>query len=177
EAGTGVSTMVHAAAKTREPVSQGLAATIEPFFDTMVVSSVTALVIVVTGAYQLEGVSDIQMTSAAFGSVIWWFPYILAICVLLFAFTTIISWSYYMSRVWAFLAGYSRLSMYTYRILFCVAVIPGAVLDIQQIIDFIDSLVVLITIPNIIGLYILAPTIKRDLQDYLGRMANETSKL
>lgn len=82
-----------------------------------------------------------------------------------------------MSRVWAFLAGYSRLSMYTYHILFCVAVIPGAVLDIQQIIDFIDSLVVLITIPNIIGLYILAPTIKRDLQDYLGRMANETSKL
>ena len=177
EAGTGVSTMVHAAAKTREPVSQGLAATIEPFFDTMVVSSMTALVIVVTGAYQLEGVSDIQMTSAAFGSVIWWFPYILAICVLLFAFTTIISWSYYMSRVWAFLAGYSRLSMYTYRILFCMAVIPGAVLDIRQVIDFIDSLVVLITIPNIIGLYILAPTIKRDLKDYLRRMANETSKL
>ncbi len=171
EAGTGISTMVHAAAKTREPVSQGLAATIEPFFDTMVVSSMTALVIVVTGAYQLEGVSDIQMTSAAFGSVIWWFPYILAICVLLFAFTTIISWSYYMSRVWAFLAGYSRLSMYTYRILFCVAVIPGAVLTVQQVIDFIDSLVVLVTIPDIIGLYILAPTIKRDLQDYRARMA------
>ncbi|MEQ9463530.1 MAG: alanine/glycine:cation symporter family protein [Haliea sp.] len=171
EAGTGVSTMVHAAAKTREPVSQGLAASTEPFFDTVVVNFMTALVIVVTGAYQLEGLNDIQITSAAFGSVIWWFPYILAVCVLLFAFTTIISWSYYMSRVWAFLFGHSRLSMYVYRVLFCVALIPGGVLTVRQVIDFIDSLVVLVTIPNIIGLYILAPTIKRDLRDYLAGVA------
>lgn len=171
EAGTGVSTMVHAAAKTREPVSQGLAASVEPFFDTIVVNAMTALVIVVTGAYRLEGLNDIQITSAAFGSVIWWFPYILAVCVLLFAFTTIISWSYYMSRAWAFLLGYSRLSMRVYRVLFCVALIPGGVLTVHQVIDFIDSLVVLVTVPNIIGLYILAPTIRRDLRDYLARMA------
>jgi AGCS family alanine or glycine:cation symporter len=117
--------MVHAAAKTREPVSQGLAASVEPFFDTIVVNSMTALVIVVTGAYRLEGLNDIQITSAAFGSVIWWFPYILAVCVLLFAFTTIVSWSYYMSRAWAYLLGYSRLSMNAYRVLFCLAIIPG----------------------------------------------------
>jgi AGCS family alanine or glycine:cation symporter len=171
EAGTGISTMVHAAAKTREPVSQGLAASVEPFFDTILVNSMTALVIVVTGAHQLDGLNDIQMTSAAFGSVVWWFPYVLAVCVLLFAFTTIISWSYYMSRAWACLLGYSRLSMIIYRVLFCLAVVPGAVMTVQQVVDFIDSLVVLVTIPNIIGLYLLAPTIKRDLKDYLGRLA------
>ncbi len=173
EAGTGISTMVHAAAKTREPVSQGLAASVEPFFDTILVNSMTALVIVVTGAHQLDGLNDIQMTSAAFGSVVWWFPYVLAVCVLLFAFTTIISWSYYMSRAWACLLGYSRLSMIIYRVLFCLAVVPGAVMTVQQVIDFIDSLVVLVTIPNIIGLYLLAPTIKRDLKDYLARLAAE----
>ena len=171
EAGTGISTMVHAAAKTREPVSQGLAASVEPFFDTILVNSMTALVIVVTGAHQLDGLNDIQMTSAAFGSVVWWFPYVLAVCVLLFAYTTIISWSYYMSRAWAYLFGHSRWSMIIYRVLFCLAVVPGAVMTVQQVVDFIDSLVVLVTIPNIIGLYLLAPTIKRDLKDYLGRLA------
>jgi AGCS family alanine or glycine:cation symporter len=176
EAGTGISTMVHAAARTREPVSQGLAASVEPFFDTIVVNAMTALVIVVTGAYQLEGLNDIQITSAAFGSVIWWFPYVLAACVLLFAFTTIVSWSYYMSRAWAYLLGYSRLSLYSYRALFCLAVIPGGVLTVQQVIDFIDSLVVLVTIPNIIGLYLLAPTIRRDLRSYLARMSAADAK-
>jgi len=172
EAGTGVSTMVHAAAKTREPASQGLAASVEPFFDTIVVNSMTALVIVVTGAYRIEDLNDIQITSAAFGSVIWWFPYILAVCVLLFAFTTILSWSYYMSRAWAYLLGYSRLSLYVYRVLFCVALIPGGAMTVQQVVDFIDSLVVLVTIPNVIGLYLLAPTIKRDLRDYLSRLSS-----
>jgi len=175
EAGTGVSTMVHAAAKTNEPVSQGLAALIEPFLDTVVVCTMTALVIVVTGAYRIEGLNDIQITSAAFGSVIWWFPYILAICVLLFAFSTIISWSYYMSRVWSFLFGYSHFSLYTFRLLFCVALIPGGALTVQQAIDLMDGLLVLITIPNIIGLYILAPTVRRDLMDYLDRMKSRNN--
>ena len=170
EAGTGVSTMVHAAAKTREPVSQGLAASVEPFVDTVIVNTMTALVIIVTGAHKIEGLNDIQMTSAAFGSVISWFPYVLSICVLLFAFTTIVAWSYYMSRVWSFLFGYSRLSLHIYRTLFCLALIPGGVLSARQVVDLIDCFLVLITIPNVIGLYILAPTIKRDLKAYLNRV-------
>jgi AGCS family alanine or glycine:cation symporter len=129
----------------------------------------TALVIIVTDAYRIDGLNDIQITSAAFGSVIWWFPYILAVCVLLFAFSTIISWSYYMSRVWSFLFGHSVLSLKIYRTIFCIALIPGAALTIHQVIDLMDGLLVLMTIPNIIGLFILAPTIKRDLIDYLAR--------
>ncbi len=170
EAGTGASTMVHAAAKTREPVSQGLAASMEPFADTIIVSTMTALVIIVTDSYKIDGLNDIQITSAAFASVIWWFPYILAICVLLFAFSTIISWSYYMSRVWSFLFGYTDLSLKIYRAVFCIALIPGGVLSVQQVIDLMDGLLVLMTIPNIIGLFILAPIVKRDLRDYIDRI-------
>lgn len=170
EAGTGASTMVHAAARTREPVSQGLAALVEPFVDTIVVSTMTALVIIVTGAHQIEGLNDIQITSAAFGSVIWWFPYVLAACVLLFAFTTIVSWSYYMSRVWSFLFGYTDRSLLVFRLIFCVALIPGGALTVQQVIDVMDGFLVLMTIPNVVGLYFLAPTVKRDLADYLARL-------
>lgn len=175
EAGTGLSTIVHAAAKTREPVSQGLAALLEPFVDTVIVCTMTALVIIVTGAHEIDGLNDIQMTSAAFGSVISWFPYVLAACVLMFAVSTIISWSYYMSRVWSFLFGYTRFSQYSFRFLFCMAVIPGGVFSVKQVIDLIDCFVFLITIPNIVGLYFLAPTIKRDLTTYLSKVKSSRS--
>lgn len=170
EAGIGSSTIVHAAAKTDEPVSEGFVALFEPFIDTVVVSTMTALVIVVTGAYRIEGLNDIQMTSAAFASVFSWFPYILALAVLLFAFSTIVSWSYYVSRVWSFLFGESRRSQITYRSIFCLALIPGGALSVTQVIDLIDSFFFLMAIPNVIGLYILAPQIKADLQSYLARI-------
>ena len=167
EAGVGSSTMIHAAAKTDEPISEGLVALMEPFIDTVIISTMTALVIIVTGAYKIDGLNDIQMTSAAFASVISWFPYILAISVLLFAFSTIVSWSYYISRVWSFLFGYSATSQSVFRLIFCLALIPGGALTVQQAFDLIDSFFFLITIPNLIGLYLMAPQIKRDLQDYL----------
>ena len=170
EAGIGSSTIVHAAAKTDEPVSEGFVALFEPFIDTVVVSTMTALVIVVTGAYRIEGLNDIQMTSAAFASVFSWFPYILALAVLLFAFSTIVSWSYYVSRVWSFLFGESRRSQITYRSIFCLALIPGGALSVTQVIDLIDSFFFLMAIPNVIGLYILAPQVKADLQSYLARI-------
>ena len=175
EAGTGLSTVAHAAAKTREPVSQGLASLLEPFVDTVIVCTMTALVIIVTDSHKIDGLNDIQMTSAAFGSVISWFPYVLAVCVLLFAVSTIISWSYYMSRVWSFLFGYTPFSQYSFRVVFCIAVIPGGVFSVQQVIDLIDCFVFLITIPNVIGLYFLAPTIKRDLTAYLSKVKSSRS--
>lgn len=170
EAGTGSSSMAHAAAKTDEPVSEGIVALMEPFIDTVVISTMTALIIIITGAYKIDGLNDIQMTSAAFGSVISWFPNILAVCVLLFAFSTVISWGYYMSRAWSFLFGYSRRSRIIYQLIFCCALIPGAAITVQQAFDVIDSFFILLAIPNILGLYILAPQIKRDLKDYLRRV-------
>jgi len=172
ESGLGSATMAHAAAKTNEPISEGMIALLEPFIDTIVVSTMTALVIVITGAYQLDDLQDIRMTSAAYGSVFSWFPYILAVIVFLFAFSTIISWGYYISKVWEYLFGNSRLSRSTFRSIYCLALIPGGALSIHQIIDIIDSFFFLMAVPNIIGLYFLAPELKKDITDYLRRISS-----
>jgi len=170
EAGLGSATIAHAAAKTREPVSEGMVALLEPFIDTVVICSMTALVIVVTGAYRIDGVDDIQMTSAAFNSVIPGFDWILAIAVLMFAFSTIISWAYYTSKVWTFLFGDSNASVTTFRLVYCAGLVPGAVFTVQQVFDVMDSVYFLMAVPNIIGCYIMAGEVRKDLGSYLARL-------
>jgi len=170
EAGLGTSSMVHSAAKTNEPVSEGMVGLMEPFIDTVVVCTITALVIVVSGAWQIDGLNDVQLTSRAFETSISWFPYILALAVFLFGFSTVISWGYYTEKIWTFIFGDSKTSVLSFRTLFCVLLIPGAVLSASQVFDIIDSLFFLLAIPNIIGLYILAPEIKADLKSYLARL-------
>lgn len=170
EAGLGSATMAHAAAKTNEPVSEGMVALMEPFVDTVVVSTMTALVIIVTGLYRVEGLNDIQMTSAAFGSVISWFPYVLAIAVLMFAFSTIISWGYYSGKIWEFVFGGSERSMNLFKIVFCTALVPGAVFSVREVYMLMDSLFFLMAIPNIIGIYFMAGELKSDLKSYLARL-------
>ncbi len=182
EAGLGSSTMAHAAAKTNEPVSEGMVALMEPFIDTVVVSTMTALVIVITGAYMMEGdsVNAIQMTAVAFGSKISWFPYVLAIAGILFAFSTIISWGYYSSKIWGFVFGRTRRSTFIFQVIFCVAIIPGAVFSPKEVFDLMDALFFLMAMPNIIGIFIMAPELKRDLKSYLARLKSgeikETTK-
>lgn len=168
EAGLGSSTIAHAAAKTNEPVSEGFVGLMEPFIDTFV-GTMTALVIVITGAYTL-GLGDIQMTSVAFSREIEWFALVLAVAVFLFAFSTIISWSYYIEKVWTYLFGDTKRSVVIFKIVFCILIIPGAVIPTDQVIDIMDSLFFLLAIPNIIGLYIMAPELKADLKDYLHRV-------
>ncbi len=171
EAGLGSASMAHAAAKTREPVSEGMVALMEPFIDTVVVSTMTALVIVITGNYMVgQEVQGISMTSAAFGSVISWFPIVLAIAAFLFGFSTIISWGYYSSKVWEFIWGGSDRSMTIFKVTYCVLLIPGAVWSPQVVYDLMDGMFFLMAIPNIIGIYFLAPELKRDLQSYLARI-------
>ncbi len=170
EAGLGTSSMVHAAAKTKEPVSEGMVGLMEPFIDTVMVSTITALVIVVSGAWQIDGLNDIQLTSKAFETTISWFPWVLSLAVFLFGFSTIISWAYYIEKVWEYIFGDSNISIKTYRLIYVLLLIPGAVLTAAQVFDIIDSLFFLMAIPNIIGLYILAPEIKADLKSYLARL-------
>ncbi|MEE8370564.1 MAG: alanine/glycine:cation symporter family protein [Sphingomonadales bacterium] len=170
EAGLGTSSMVHAAAKTREPVSEGMVGLMEPFIDTVVVSTITALVIVISGAWQQPGLEDIKLTSKAFETSFVWFPYVLALAVFLFGFSTIISWGYYTEKIWTFIFGDSMRSVVTFKTLFCLLLIPGAVLTASQVFDIIDSLFFLLAIPNIVGLYIMAPEIKADLKSYLARL-------
>lgn len=170
EAGLGSATIAHAAAKTREPVSEGMVALLEPFIDTVVISSMTALVIVVTGAWQVEGLTDIQMTSWAFNSVIDGFDMVLAVAVVLFAYSTIISWGYYSSKIWAFVFGSSRTSNTLFKVVYVVALIPGGVFTVSQVFDIMDSFFFLMAVPNIIGIYLMAGELKRDIKSYHARL-------
>lgn len=170
EAGLGTSSMVHAAAKTHEPVSEGMVALMEPFIDTVVVCTITALVIVISGQYVNHDLVGIALTSAAFESSIEFFPYVLAFAVFLFGFSTLVSWAYYCEKIWTFMVGRSNLSKQIYKVIYIVLLIPGGILTTTQVFDIIDSLFFLLAVPNIIGLYILAPEIKADMNSYLARL-------
>lgn len=173
EAGLGSATMAHAAAKTNEPMSEGMVALMEPFIDTVVVCTMTALVIVITGVYQnTDGVEGVTLTASAFGSIISWFPWVLALAAFLFGFSTIISWGYYSSKIWAFIFGGSGRSMTIYKVVYCTAIIPGAVLTLNEVYTLMSSLFFLMAIPNIIGIYLMAPELKTDLKSYLTRLRN-----
>lgn len=172
EAGLGSATMAHAAAKTNEPVSEGMVALMEPFIDTVVVCTITALVIVITGQYEVGNgdVQGIAMTSAAFGSVISWFPYLLAVAAFLFGFSTILSWGYYSGKIWGFLYGRGVRSMRRFQVVYCFLLIPGAVFSPKEVYDLMDSMFFLMAVPNILGIFLLAPVLKRDIKDYLDRL-------
>lgn len=166
EAGIGSSPIAHAAAKTKDPVSQGFVGLLEPFIDTVVICTITALVIILTGAYQLQGLDGVQITSGAFASIFSWFPTVLMIALLLFGFSTVLSWSYYGLTGWQYLVGRDPRLTTLYKVLFCGMVSMGAVPNIMAVFDFIDSMIFLMAIPNILALYLLLPEVKRDLAQY-----------
>lgn len=167
EAGVGAASIAHATASTKEPVREGYVALIEPFIDTIVICTITALVIVITGAYQTtDGIDGVALTSRAFASVIWWFPYLLSIAVLMFAISTMISWAYYGSIAWGYLVGDSKILDLLYKITFCLCTAIGASVSLNAVIAISDSMFFSMAIANIIGLYLLAPQVKLDLLKY-----------
>ena len=181
EAGVGSAAIAHSAAKTDHPVREGVVALLEPFIDTILVCSMTGIVIVLTGAYQAEvgGVatefapylSDSNgagLTSQAFGSVVPWFPYVLSMAVVLFAFSTMISWSYYGERCWAYLFGDG--SSNVYKVLFLCMTFLGSVLTSTNILDMSDLMILGMAFPNILGLYILSGDVRSDLDDYWAKL-------
>ncbi len=170
EAGVGSASIAHSAARTDEPISEGIVALLEPFIDTVVVCTMTALVIVITGSIDPEATEGVSLTSRAFASTISWFPYILLVAVILFALSTMISWSYYGLKSWNYLFGESHLNNIIYKIIFCVFVVIGSVLPLTSVFYFSDAMIFAMAFPNVLGLYILAPEIKRDLKSYLERV-------
>ena len=166
EAGIGSSPIAHAAAKTKDPVSQGFVGLLEPFIDTVVICTITALVIILTGAYQTPGLDGVQITSGAFASVVSWFPWVLMVALLLFGFSTVISWSYYGLTGWRYLVGHDKRLTKFYKVLFCFIVSIGAVPNVMAVFDFIDSMIFLMAVPNILALYLLLPEVKADLKAY-----------
>lgn len=165
EAGVGSAVIAHSAARTRHPASEGMVALVEPMLDTMIVCTMTALIIVVTGVYN-DGYKDIAMTSAAFGTVTPWFPYVLSAAVFLFAFSTLISWGYYGLQAWGYLFGHSRTSEVTFKLLYCLLQPIGAILSPGKVIDLIDSLFFLMVVPNLIGLALLAGPLRREVNSF-----------
>ena len=170
EAGTGSAPIAYATVKTNEPVSQGFVSLIEPFL-TGLLCLLTAFVITITNSYHVEsnGISGIEMTSGAFSSVIPFFPYVLAVVVILFALSTIISWAYYGQKAWNFLFGEGYKRTLTFQILYCCIIILGSVMNLRSVINITDAMMISMSVPNIITMYILAPEIKRDLCEYAKR--------
>lgn len=175
EAGVGSAPIAHSAARTDEPIREGVVALLEPFIDTIVVSNMTALVIVTTGVYNPGGEEPdgIQMTFEAFSTSISWFPVILGLAVILFAFSTIISWGYYGERSWAYLFGERTLRIY--QILYVVFVFIGAVVNLQSVLDFGDMMILCMAFPNLLGAYFLSGKVVAALEDYLNRL--QTGKM
>ena len=171
EAGVGSASIAHSAAKTKEPVSEGMVALLEPFIDTIVICTMTAFVIIITGSYEnTTGLGGSELTSQAFGSVISWFPYLLTIAILLFAFSTMISWSYYGLKSWTFLFGNSQASELAYKIMFMVFIVIGSSASLGSVVDFSDMMILAMAFPNIIGLIILSGEVRTDLKIYFNKL-------
>ena len=171
EAGIGSSPIAYAAVKTNEPVSQGFVSMIEPFLDTVIVCSMTAFVIILTGEYlkYSEGISGVELTSSAFAGAFPFFPYILAVVIILFALSTILSWAYYGQKAWTFLVGEGHKRILLYQIVFCLFIIIGSSMNIKSVIDFTDATYLVMAAPNLIAIFILLKDIKKDLTDYCQR--------
>ena len=181
EAGVGSAAIAHSAAKTKEPVREGIVALLEPFIDTIIVCTMTGLVIVITGHYAGGSSAEVAepfaavnngagLTSTVFASEISWFPHILSAAVVLFAFSTMISWSYYGERCWAWLFGDG--SSMVYRILFLIMVFLGSIITSTNILDFGDLMILGMAFPNVLGLYFLSGGVKKDLDAYMKKLKN-----
>lgn len=171
EAGVGSAAIAHSAARTEEPVREGMVALLEPFIDTVLVCSTTALVIVVTGTWNdPEAGTGIAMTATAFSTVFPWFPKILTVVAVLFAFSTMISWSYYGERSWKYLFG--ERSILAYQVVFLAFTFGGVVFrSATVVLDFGDLMILGMAFPNIAGVVLLAPIVKAELDRYLSRLA------
>jgi AGCS family alanine or glycine:cation symporter len=169
EAGLGSASIAHSAVKTNYPATEGYVALLEPFIDTVVVCTLTALVIITTVYDPLlanSGISGIEMTTRAFESTLSWSPIPLSIAAILFAFSTMLSWSYYGLKAFTYLFGEGTMTQLTFKLVFCIFIVLGSAVQLNALIDLSDALVFIVAIPNLIGLYILAPIVKDEITRY-----------
>ena len=185
EAGAGSAAIAHSAVKTKYPASEGVVALLEPFIDTVVICTMTALVIIFfnmdVGAFDYgnsqnsavlinatgEYIGGVDLTSMAFDSVLPGFSYILTIAIILFAFSTMISWSYYGLQSWKYLFGRGKTADIIYKLLFLVFVVIGASATLDAVIKFSDAMILALVFPNMIGLVLLFPKVKEEINRYV----------
>ena len=173
EAGIGSASIAHSAVQTKHPVTEGYVALLEPFIDTVVICTMTSLVIIITGAWVPDsGVTGIALTSKAFETNFSGFGYVLAIAAVLFAFSTMISWSYYGLKAWTYMFGEGKAKEIVFKLIFCIFVVIGASMNLGPVIDFSDAMIFAMAIANIIGLYMLMPKVKVLLADYKAKLAS-----
>ncbi len=230
EAGTGSAAIAHSAVKTKEPVTEGLVALWEPFIDTVVICTMTALVLVISGFWRVDGiviqdvaslyrepaatsavveqvsrdhslrllepsadgqwrevyrdngeigwvslgdvevVQGITKTAMAFEDSISWFPYVLAAAVVLFAFSTMLAWSYYGMKSWTYLVGEGFAKEIVYKLAFLIFVVLGSSMNLNAVVDFSDAMILAMALPNLVALYLLGGVVKRELNSYWGRL-------
>ncbi len=189
EAGVGSAAIAHSAVKTKEPITEGFVSLLEPLIDTVVICTMTALVITISGQLIIDpasgnyvlneagsaiatvgNTSGVSLTSAAFGSGISWFPYVLALAVVLFAFSTMISWSYYGLKAWTYLFGEGSTSELVFKVIFCVFIVIGAAASLGPVIDFSDAAIFAMAVVNITALYFLMKLVKVELESYSARL-------
>ena len=188
EAGAGSAAIAHSAVKTKYPASEGIVALLEPFIDTVVICTMTAIVIILFNipaaedapqfpygdvenkAVLIDGerVGGVDLTSRAFDSVLPGFRYVLTIAIILFAFSTMISWSYYGLQSWKYLFGRSRASDISYKVLFLLFIVIGAAISLGSVIDFSDAMILALVFPNMLGLILMFPKVREELKRYLG---------
>ena len=180
EGGVGSASIAHSAAKTDEPVREGIVAMIGPFIDTIIVCFMTASVILITSdsnpLYKVGGgINGAELTSAAFGTAISWFPYVLSVVVFLFSFSTMISWYYYGDKGWKYLFGDSTIKIY--QTMYLSAVVLGSIASLGHVIDFSDMMILSCAFPNIIGCLFLLPLLREKLDEYWTKYNNGEFKV
>ena len=171
EAGIGTAAIAHSAVKTKEPITEGLVSLWEPFIDTVVMCTMTALMIVISGVAGPGGSADgVELTSNAFATVMPWFPNVLAVIVFMFAFATMIAYSYYGLKATTYLFGENRWVEIIYKLVFLILLVFGCTMDFKKLVDFSDAIYFLMAVPNVIGIYLLAPVVKREMKSYFARL-------
>ena len=170
EAGIGSASIAHSAVKTEAPASEGITALLEPFIDTVVICSLSSLVILTTAIPQGlmgSGLAGIELTSAAFAWHFAWAPYVIAVAALLFAFSSALAWSYYGLKGWTYLFGEGRLRAIVFQMIFCAFIALGCMLELRAVLDFSDAMTFMIALPNILMLYLFAPMVRREVNQYI----------
>lgn len=171
EAGIGSAAIAHSAARTDEPVREGIVALLEPFIDTMFICNMTAIVIVLTGVYADPASADLdgaRLSAASFETIISWFPYVIAVAGFLFAISTMISWSYYGQMAWTYLFGDRTVNVY--KILFLACGFIGTVINLELVLEFSDILLLAMSIPNLLGCFLLSGIVANELEIYMSRL-------
>ena len=176
EAGLGSAAIAHAAVMTDKPLTEGFVALLEPFIDTVVICTLTGLVLVTalpTEMLMAGNLSGIELTSSAFANVFSWAPVPLSLVAVIFAFSTLLAWAYYGVKGWTYLVGEGKTREKAFGLIFCVFIVIGASIKLDVVLEFADAMIFIMAIPNLIGLYILAPDVKKDLQAYWASVSEQ----